>query len=87
MDPFKLTRLDYKIQNISMFGSDESISPLNAYNFIELKKDGEVDYNKIDGLLKQNKEFSEITLEDEIKEGEKSEIWCSDWKSSVSKNY
>ena len=26
MDPFKLTRLDYKIQNISMFGSDESIS-------------------------------------------------------------
>jgi eco57I restriction endonuclease len=37
MDPFKLTRLDYKIQNISMFGSDESISPLNAYNLIELK--------------------------------------------------
>ena len=28
MDPFKCSRLDYKIQNISMLASDESVSPL-----------------------------------------------------------
>ena len=28
MDPFKRSRLDYKIQNISMLASDESVDPL-----------------------------------------------------------
>ncbi len=56
--------LDLNIENIAM--------KFNAYDLINIKDDkDEVDYKKISGILKQKKPFSKITLEDEIKEGEK----------------
>lgn len=56
--------LDLNIENIAM--------EFNAYDLINVKNEkNEVDYDKIKSLLEQDKAFSEITLIDEVKVGEK----------------
>ena len=56
--------LDINVQNIA--------AEFNAYDLIGVKNDkDEVDYEKISGILKQEKPFGKIALEDEIKAGEK----------------
>ncbi len=56
--------LDLNVENIA--------ATFNAYDLIEVKNEkDEVDYEKISGILKQNKKFSDITLQDEVKGGDK----------------
>lgn len=56
--------LDLNVKNIAV--------GFNSYDLLGIKNDeGELNYDKISSLLKQNKEFCEIRLEDEIKLGEK----------------
>ena len=50
---------------------DNIASRFNAYDLIEVQdENGEIDYTKINDLLKQGREFNVIKLEDEIKVGE-----------------
>ncbi|MDW2916657.1 Eco57I restriction-modification methylase domain-containing protein, partial [Mesomycoplasma ovipneumoniae] len=56
--------LDLNVENIA--------TKFNAYDLVKVKNDkDEVDYEKISGILKQNKKFSDITLQDELKAGDK----------------
>ena len=56
--------LDLNIENIAM--------EFNAYDLINVKNEkNEVDYDKIKSLLEQDKAFSEISINDKLKEGEK----------------
>lgn len=65
---YEFTRRFYEILNLNV---DNIASGFNAYDLIEVKdENGEVNYKKINNLLKQEKIFSEITLENEIKAGE-----------------
>lgn len=65
---YEFTRRFYEILNLNV---DNIASGFNAYDLIEVKdENGEVDYKKINDLLKQEKIFSEITLENEIEAGE-----------------
>jgi eco57I restriction endonuclease len=66
---YEFTRRFYEILDINV----ENIGAgFNAYNLIDVKNDkDEVDYDRISGILKQEKLFRNITLEDEIKAGEK----------------
>lgn len=65
---YEFTRRFYEILELNV---DNIATKFNAYDLIELQdKNGEVDYIKINELLKQDRVFSEITLEDEIKVGE-----------------
>ena len=65
---YEFTRRFYEILNLNV---DNIASGFNAYDLIELKdKNGEVDYTKINDVLKQDIAFNEITLKDEIKVGE-----------------
>lgn len=65
---YEFTRRFYEILNLNV---DNIASGFNAYDLIEVKDENEeVDYKKINDLLKQEKIFSEITLENEIKAGE-----------------
>lgn len=65
---YEFTRKFYEILNLNV---DNIASGFNAYDLIEVKgENGEADYTRIDDLLKQNRLFSKISLEDEIKEGE-----------------
>ena len=62
---YEFTRRFYEILGLNI---DNISVKFNAYDLIKIKdKDGEVDYQKINEILKQNKKFSEINLEDEIK--------------------
>ena len=64
---YEFTRRFYEILNLNV---DNIASGFNAYDLIEVKdENGEVNYKKINNLLKQEKIFSEITLENEIKAG------------------
>ena len=64
---YEFTRRFYEILNLNV---DNIASRFNAYDLIEVKdENGEVNYKKINNLLKQEKIFSEITLENEIKAG------------------
>lgn len=66
---YEFTRRFYEILDINV----ENIAAwFNAYDLIDVKnyKD-EVYYEKISRLLRQKKDFSKITLKDEIKAGEK----------------
>lgn len=65
---YEFTRKFYEILNLNV---DNIANKFNAYNLIEVKTDNgkEIDYEKIENILKQDKLFSEITLEDEVKEG------------------
>ena len=66
---YELTRRFYEILDINV----ENIAvEFNANDLIDVKNDkNEIDYEEISGLLKQEKPFGKITLEDEIKAGEK----------------
>lgn len=66
---YEFTRRFYEILELNI----ENIAVgFNAYDLIDMKNDkDEVDYEKISGILKREKPFSKITLEDEIKVGEK----------------
>ena len=66
---YEFTRRFYEILDLNV----ENISVcFNAYDLIDLKNEsGEVDYEKINGLLRQGKPFSTIRLKDEMKAGEK----------------
>ncbi|WP_300276423.1 Eco57I restriction-modification methylase domain-containing protein [Peptacetobacter sp.] len=66
---YEFTRRFYEILNLNV---DNIASGFNAYDLIEVKdENGEVDSTKINNLLKQYKTFSEITLKDEIKVGDR----------------
>lgn len=65
---YEFTRRFYEILNLNV---DNISADFNAYDLIELKdENGEVDYIKINDLLKQDRTFNGITLKDEIKVGE-----------------
>lgn len=65
---YEFTRRFYEILNLNV---DNISAYFNAYDLIELKdENGEVDYIKINDLLKQDRTFNGITLKDEIKVGE-----------------
>lgn len=66
---YEFTRRFYEILELNV----ENIAVgFNAYDLIEVKNDkDEVDYKKISGILKQHKKFSNITLQDEVKAGDK----------------
>ena len=65
---YEFTRRFYEILNLNV---DNISADFNAYDLIELKdENGEVDYIKLNGLLKQDIVFNEITLRDGIKAGE-----------------
>ena len=65
---YEFTRRFYEILDINI----ENIAlRFNAYDLIDIKNDNdEVDFEKISSLLRQEKDFSKITLKDEIKAGE-----------------
>lgn len=66
---YEFTRRFYEILDINV---ENIASWFNAYDLIDVKNDkDEVDYEKISRLLRQKKDFSKITLKDEIKAGEK----------------
>lgn len=64
---YEFTRRFYEILNLNI---NNIAVNFNAYDLIEVK-DGndEVDYLRIDDLLKQNKQFDEIRLEDSVNKG------------------
>lgn len=65
---YEFTRRFYEILNLNV---DNVASGFNAYDLIEVKdENGELDYTRINDLLKQDKLFSKISLKDEIKAGE-----------------
>ena len=65
---YEFTRRFYEILNLNV---DNIASRFNAYDLIEVKDENdEVDYTRINDLLKQDRTFNGITLKDEIKVGE-----------------
>ena len=65
---YEFTRRFYEILNLNV---DNIASGFNAYDLIKSQdENGEVDYTKINDMLKQDIAFNEITLKDEIKVGE-----------------
>ncbi|WP_455100204.1 Eco57I restriction-modification methylase domain-containing protein [Parvimonas micra] len=65
---YEFTRRFYEILNLNV---DNIASGFNAYDLNELQdENGEVDYTKINDVLKQDIAFNELTLKDEIKVGE-----------------
>lgn len=66
---YEFTRRFYEILELNV----ENIAVgFDAYDLIDVKNDkDEVDYERISGILKQEKLFSKIKLKDEIKAGEK----------------
>lgn len=65
---YEFTRKFYEILDLNI---DNIANKFNAYDLIEVKTDNgkEIDYEKIENILKQDKLFCEITLEDELQEG------------------
>lgn len=65
---YEFTRRFYEILDLNV---DNIATQFNSYDLIELQDEtGELDYIKINNLLKQDRLFSSITLKDEIKESE-----------------
>lgn len=65
---YEFTRRFYEILNLNV---NNIASGFNAYDLNELQdENGEVDYTKINDVLKQDIAFNELTLKDEIKVGE-----------------
>ena len=65
---YEFTRRFYEILNLNV---DNIASGFNAYDLIKSQdENGEVDYTKINDMLKQDIAFNKITLKDEIKVGE-----------------
>lgn len=66
---YEFTRRFYEILDINV---ENIAAGFNAYDLIDVKNDKDkVDYEKISGILKQEKPFSKIELKDKIKAGEK----------------
>lgn len=66
---YEFTRRFYEILDINV---DNIAVKFNAYDLIDVKNDkDELDYDKVAYLLSQRKEFSDITLKDKVKAGEK----------------
>lgn len=65
---YEFTRMIYKILGLNV---DNIASKFNSYSLLNVKdEDGDIDYTKIAALLKQNKPFDTITMNDEIREGD-----------------
>ena len=66
---YEFTRRFYEILDINV---ENIAAEFDAYDLIDAKNDkDEVDYERISSILKQEKPFRNIALEDEIKAGEK----------------
>ena len=66
---YEFTRKFYEILDINL---ENIAAGFNAYDLIDVKNDkDEVDYDRISGILKQEKPFSKIALKYENKAGEK----------------
>ena len=65
---YEFTRMIYEILGLNV---DNIASKFNSYSLLDVKdEDGDIDYTKIAALLKQNKPFDTITMNDEIAEGD-----------------
>lgn len=65
---YEFTRMIYEILGLNV---DNIASKFTSYSLLEVKdEDGDIDYTKIASLLKQNKPFDSITMNDEITEGD-----------------
>lgn len=65
---YEFTRMIYEILGLNV---DNIASKFTSYNLLEVKgEDGDIDYERVADILKQNKPFSNITMEDEIVEGD-----------------
>lgn len=56
--------LDLRLENLA------NVDNFNAYDLIEKDANGNIDYDRIAKLLKQNKSFEQITMKDELNEGD-----------------
>ncbi|WP_341490615.1 Eco57I restriction-modification methylase domain-containing protein [Mesomycoplasma ovipneumoniae] len=66
---YEFTRRFYEILDLNV---ENIATKFNAYDLIKVKNDKDkVEYDKISEILKQNKKFSDITLQDELKGGDK----------------
>lgn len=65
---YEFTRMIYEILGLNV---DNIASKFTSYSLLDVKdEDGDIDYDKIAALLKQNKPFNNITMNDEITEGD-----------------
>ena len=65
---YEFTRMIYEILGLNV---DNIASKFNSYSLLEVKyEDGDIDYERIASLLRQNKPFDSITMSDEIAEGD-----------------
>lgn len=65
---YEFTRMIYEILGLNV---DNIAFKFNSYSFLEVKdEDGDIDYERIASLLRQNKPFNSITMNDEITEGD-----------------
>ena len=64
---YEFTRMIYEILGLNV---DNIASKFTSYSLLEIKdRDGNIDYERIALLLRQNKPFNNITMNDEITEG------------------
>ena len=65
---YEFTRMIYEILGLNV---DNIASKFTSYSLLEVKdEDGDIDYAKIAALLRQNKPFDSIRMNDEITEGD-----------------
>lgn len=65
---YEFTRMIYEILGLNV---DNIASKFTSYSLLNVKdEDGDIDYTKIAALLKQNKPFNTITINDEIRGGD-----------------
>lgn len=65
---YEFTRMIYEILGLNV---DNIASKFTSYSLLEVKdEDGDIDYTKVAALLRQNKPFDSITMNDEITEGD-----------------
>lgn len=66
---YEFTRRFYEILGLNI---ENIATKFNSYDLLEIRdEEDKVNFTKIDDLLKQEKQFSEITLDDSIEEGDK----------------
>ena len=65
---YEFTRMIYEILGLNV---DNIASKFTSYSLLKVKdEDGDIDYEHIASLLRQNKPFDSITMSDEIAEGD-----------------
>ncbi|MBP3936642.1 MAG: Eco57I restriction-modification methylase domain-containing protein [Clostridia bacterium] len=70
---YEFTRMIYEILGLNV---DNIASKFNSYSLLEVKdEDGDIDYERIAALLRQNKPFDSITMSDEVAEGDEKVIF------------